>query len=182
MARRGYLVFAVLAACVGCRGTQSPADSVAPGVKEELARSGLTGVPSADARNDAAVPPTPRPPFPAGAWTTTLADGCQIILYLEENAVRIVMRTQYGHLLTCDGHCSVPDAGIVVGILTDSDLKGPNLEMSSRTSRPFDLRYALDGEQLVITQFTGGGWDARGAQQFCARYLRAQPVENSLPR
>jgi hypothetical protein len=175
MKRRGYLVFAILAACVGCRGDQSPADTVEPVVKEELARSGLTGPRPADGPAAPAGPAAQRPPLPTGAWTTKLADGSRINLYLEERAIRIVMRTRDGHVLTCDGSCSEPEPGIVVGVLTRSDVKGPNLEMSSETSRPFDLRYALEGAELVVTRFTGGGWDERGAGQFCARYRRGRP-------
>jgi hypothetical protein len=108
-----------------------------------------------------------------GSWIRGRPDGYHVTLDLDGHKMRLVARDEGDGRIAIEGNYNVTAEGILAGMTTRIQMNMPGFSWDCPVAKPFELRFARAGADVIVTDFQGSGWFEQGDSNFCGRYLPA---------
>ena len=173
---RGFVMAAAaLVLCAGCRLHSRPANEDFRGENPGAVQTAKRTPGEEGPEPSASTKPGPRS-VPIGRWSRPLADGGRVEVTVRDETIQFVAYTKEGSQVVGEGKYRVIRDGQLSGTITQIAVRGPNLDLETTASHFFQLIYAWHGNDVTVTRFLGGGWNAEGEGNFQGTYRRqSQP-------
>ena len=169
--RGSLMAAAALVLCAGCRSHPRPANEDFRGENPGTVQTANRVAVEEGPEPSAATKSGPRS-VPVGRWCHPLADSGRVEMTLREETIQFVTYLKEQSQVVLEGRYRVTGDGQLSGTITQTAVRGPNLNVETMGSHAFQLTYAWNGNDVTVTSFQGGGWDAEGKRNFQGTYRR----------
>src|SRR5205085_7024511 len=98
----------------------------------------------------------------AGTWEKQLASGGNVTLEIQDRALCFLASAGEDCQWTLEGEFEPKSDGLVQGTIKTLDVEQSNVKLSLPVEKEFTLSWRREADKMVILEFKGGGWDAKG--------------------